>query len=219
MIVYQDLVSEKDVASDSYPKSEEAKGAIVALESKKIVVGDSEEIINKAIGANESKEEAGESMDEVKDTVINIVHAHQLQKIDFADAKEFKSCMNGYWKTLKTTMDKKRWAALGFAADYKAPADKKAAAEAEAKAEAKLDKAGKAELAIWNKRLASFKANFPEYANFIKNVIEANFKEFEFYIPNEADLQSCVIIPARYVGEALSPTFYLWMDGIIEAKF
>jgi len=206
------------VASDSYPRKDEAKGAIIALESKKIVVGDSEELINKAIGANESKEEAGEKMDEAKETVINIVHAHNLVKIELT-VKEFKATMNSYWKKLKGFMDIKRWTALGLGENYKAPADKKAAAEAETAAAAKLDKAGKAEVAVWDKRLLAFKTNFPALSAFIKDDIEKNFSEYEFFLPLDGELGSCIVVPARYVGEALSPTFYLWADGILEAKF
>jgi len=216
--VYQDILCDKDVASDSYPSKDEAKGAIIALESKKITVGDSEEAINKAIGANESKEEAGEKMDEAKDTVINIVHAHGLVKVEMT-AKEFKATQASYWKSLKAFIDKKRYAALGYEDNYKAPAKKEDAAAADAKAMGKLDKAGKAELAVWDKKLASFKTNYPLLADFVKNEIEKNFEEFEFYIPLDAELGSCIVIPARYVGEAVSPTFYLWTDGIHFAKF
>jgi len=224
MIVYQDLTTEKDVASDSYPvaKADEKvnpypKGAVIALESKKITVGTDEETIKKAIGANESKEEAVEGVDDQKETVINIVNAHKLQKIDL-DVKEFKTLMQKYWQLLKATMDSKRYEALGLGKDYKVT-DKKAAAAKEKEAEAKLGKAGKVELAVWTKRLESFKNNFAALSAFVKDVIIPNFKEFEFYIPEEADLGSSLIIPARYVGEAVSPTFFLFADGILEAKF
>jgi len=232
MIVYQDLLSGKDVASDSYPRKEEAKGAIIALESKKIVVGDSEEAINKAIGANESKEEAAEKNEEVKEQVINIVHAHNLVKLELKDAKEYKVMQAKYWKELKGFMDKNKYEALGMKApgavkgkDGKAATDeeKKAAAaaqaDAEKKAEAKLDKAGKFELKIWNDRLAKFKAEFSVMSKFIDEDICKNFSEYEFYIANEAEMGACMIVPARYVGEALSPTFYLWAIGIKEDKF
>jgi len=216
--VYQDILTDKDVASDSYPSKHEAKGAIIALESKKITVGDSEDAINKAIGANESKEEAGEKMDEAKDTVINIVHAHGLVKIELT-AKEFKAAQANYWKKLKEFIDKKRYAALGYDDDYKPPAKKADATAADAKAMAGLDKAGKAELSVWDKKLESFKTNYPLLADFVKTEIEKNFEEFEFYMPQDAELGACIVIPARYVGEALSPTFYLWADGIHLAKF
>jgi hypothetical protein len=220
MIVYQDLLSQKDVASDSYPRKDEAKGTIIALESKKITVGDSEDAINKAIGANESKEEgAGEKMDEVKEQVINIVHAHNLVKLEFKDGKEFKAVQAKYWKSLKTFMDQQKFAALGLGADYKAPADKKAAADAEKAAEGKLDKAGKLEVKGWVDRLDSFKTNYPTMAKFVDEDICKNFTEYEFYIANDAEMGSCLIVPARYVGEALSPTFYLWTVGIKEDKF
>ncbi len=38
------------------------------------------------------------------------------------------------------------------------------------------------------------------------------------YIPGDgAELGSCIIIPARFVGEATAPTFYYWLDGIVRS--
>jgi len=216
MIVFVDLVSGKDICSDSYPSKKLIDGAIVALDSKKIDVGGEGESVD--IGANASKEEEEEKLDSDKKQVINIVHAHDLQKIELSK-KDFKTFQKQYWQKLKSAIDKMRYEALGLGEDYKAPADKTEAKNAEKAAIAKLDKSGKVSLNEANKRLESYKANFEKLQNFVKDEIEKNFEEFEFFLPNEANLGASVIIPARYVGEALSPTFYVFVDGVNEVKY
>jgi len=219
MIVFQDMLSGQDIGTDSYPSKLLASGAVIAMETKKITIGVDEDAIAKATGANESKEEGGEQLDSDKKQVINIVNAHDLQVMKL-EKKEFKTMQNAYWKALKQQMDETKFAALGFKKGYVAPTDKKAAAEAESAAEAKLSKADKAAYAAAVKRLESFKKNFPLLSNFIKSEIEPFFEEFDFYIPGGgAELGKCIIIPARFVGEAVTPTFYYWVDGLIEQKF
>jgi len=219
MIVYSDYVAGKDVGTDSYPRTSLAEGAVIGCEGKKITVGVDEAAIAAATGANDSKEEGAEKLDESKETVINIVNAHELQKIEFKDAKEYKTMQNGYWKELKSSLDRDRFSLLFDNKDYKVPADKKVAAEAEKEAEAKLGKADKVALAVIDKRLANFKKNFPALSKFINEEVVANFGEFDFYMANESELGKCMIIPARYVGEATAPTFYYFVDGIEEKKF
>jgi hypothetical protein len=104
--------------------------------------------------------------------------------------------------------------------DYKAPADKAEAKKAETDAIAKLKADKKNELAAADKRLAQFKTNFADLVKFTKDELEANFDELTFYIPGEgATLGSCMLIPARYIGEAVTPSFYFFADGILENKF
>jgi len=84
----------------------------------------------------------------------------------------------------------------------------------------KLEKDGKTAVDDANKRLASFKKNYEALATFIKDEVEANFKEFDFYLPGDgASLGGCMIIPARFIGEATTPSFYFFVDGLIEQKF
>lgn len=52
----------------------------------------------------------------------------------------------------------------------------------------------------------------------MKDDIVANFDECEFYMVEEATLGTGMIIPARYVGEAVAPTFYVFSDGIRQKK-
>jgi len=112
-----------------------------------------------------------------------------------------------------------RYIALGFDEEYKAPADKTEAKNAEKEAIAKLDKVGKAALEEANTRLQNYKKNFEALQNFVKDEIEKNFEEFEFYLPNEAHLGASVLIPARYIGESPTPSFYIYIDGVIEQKY
>jgi len=216
MIVFVDLISGKDICSDSYPTKKLCDGAILTLESKKIEIGGDGDSVN--IGANASKEEEEEKLDSDKKQVINIVNAHDLQKIELSK-KDFKTFQKQYWVKLKAAIDKMRYEALGLGEDYKAPADKTEAKNAEKAAIAKLDKSGKASLDEADKRLESYKANFKKLQTFVTDEIEKNFEEFEFFLPNEAHLGLSVLIPARYIGSALSPTFYVFLDGVIETKY
>jgi len=219
MIVYADMVSGSDIGTDSYPASKLAGGAVIAMETKKISVGVDEDAIAKATGANDSKEEGAEKMDTDVKQVINIVHAHDLQQMKL-DKKEYTTMQKAYWAKLKGAMDEQKYICLGFEKGYKPPADKKAAAEAEKAAEAKLSKFDKAPYETACKRLDSFKNNFKALSTFITDDVLKNFDEYDFYIPGDgAELGSCIIIPARFVGEATTPTFYYWVDGIVEKKF
>jgi len=113
---------------------------------------------------------------------------------------------------------KKKFGILFDDEDYKVPKDKEKAKKAQTEAEKKLSKDQKAEYKDITAKVKQFKENFPKLEAFLKDEILANFSEFEFYTPNEADFGSCIIIPARYEGEALAPVFYYWADGITQKK-
>jgi len=217
MKIFIDVLTGKELCSDSYPISKACDGAVMVLESKKVQVGE-EEI---DIGANPSTEDGGgdqgEGVDKTKATVINIAHNHNLQQMQM-EKKEYKEFQKGYWKQLKNAIDKRRFSVLGFDDDYKAPSDKAVAKAAEKEAESKLSVDGKAKFAAVVAQLESFKKNFEALQLFIKNEVEANFSEFEFFIPDGCSLDNSMIIPARYVGEALAPSFYIFVDGVIEEK-
>jgi len=214
MLVFQDIVSGKDFASDSYPVKKLVDGAVLALESKKIQVG-GDKIDT---GANASKEEADEGTDDTVATKINIVHAHQLQQITL-EKKEYKVMQKQYWKLLKEALDKKKNAALGFPEDYKAPADKAEAKKAVEDAVKKLKGAGLDEYKKWSNQFESFKKNFDALLKWAKETIEDHFDSCEFYLPPEAELGSSMIIASKYEGEALAPTFFVIVAGIEECKY
>jgi len=214
MLVFQDIVSGKEFASDSYPMKTLLDGAVLALESKKIQVG-GDKIDT---GANASAEEADEGTDDTVATKINIVHAHQLQQITL-QKKDYKVMQKQYWKLLKEALDKKKNAALGFPEDYKAPADKAEAKKSVDDAVKKLKGSALDEYKKWAGQFESYKKNFEVLQKWSKETIEDNFDNCEFYLPYEAELGSSMIIASMYEGEALAPTFYIVVDGIDQCKY
>eukprot|EP00457_Paulinella_chromatophora_P020355 gb/GEZN01022358.1/.p1 GENE.gb/GEZN01022358.1/~~gb/GEZN01022358.1/.p1 ORF type:complete len:124 (+),score=35.79 gb/GEZN01022358.1/:215-586(+) len=108
--------------------------------------------------------------------------------------------------------------AIGLGEDYKAPKDPKKAKKAIADAIAELSEEDAKEAEKLKKKPSVFKVNHEKIKDWIKDTLLANFDEFEFYIPSGADMESCAIIPARYVGTAVSPTFYYFMDLIKSTK-
>jgi len=214
MLVFQDIVSGKDFASDSYPMKKLLDGAVLALESKKIQVG-GEKVDT---GANASAEDADEGTDDTVAMKINLVHAHQLQQITLTK-KDYKVMQKQYWKLLKDALDKKKNAALRFPEDYKAPAEKAEAKKAVEDAVKKLKGSALDEYKKWSGQFDSYKKNHESLLKWAKETIEDNFESCDFYIPPEAELGSCMIIASKYEGEALAPTFYVIVDGIEEFKY
>jgi hypothetical protein len=214
MIVYYDLVGDKEVASDAFDqKATDGYKGVREIQSKKILFQE----VEADIGANASKgdgEEAGD--DEGADaaeakTVINVVHAANLQEIKLG-AKDFASMQKGYWKKLIDALNKERYRALGI--KITEDDDKDSIKEKEAAAMAELSAFEKKAVDACKDRMSAFKANFEDLQKFVKEVIIANFDEFEFYLCEEGELGESMIIPARYIGEAPAPIFYFYDDGI-----
>ena len=108
--------------------------------------------------------------------------------------------------------------ALGFDTDNAPPTEKTAAATAETTAAGKLsayEKKGYEELVA---KIKSYKTNFEALQKFVADEILPNFDECEFYTCEDGELGSCMLIPARYVGESPAPVFYIFRDGIREKK-
>jgi len=170
-------------------------------------------------GANASKgdgEGGDDDADEGADaseaqSVINVVHAAKLQKMELSQ-KEFTSMQKAYWKKLIDALNRERYRALGIKVSE--DDDKDAIKEKEAAAMAELSNYEKKAVEDCKNRMAAFKANFEDLQRFVKDVIVANFKEFEFFLCEEGELGECMIIPARYVGESEAPIFYFYDDGI-----
>jgi len=221
MIIYSDFLNPgSEICSDALPSTVAADGAVMVVESKKVQKGGEE--IN--IGGNASKEEAEEDggvQDEVV-TVINLVDSHGLQKHDL-EKKTYVTLQTAYWKQLLTAITAKKNVML-FGSEAKVPPQTTAEQKEEFKkletaAAAKLKGLAKTEYEAVVARFASFKKNFPALQKFIKDEVLANFTEFDFYSAAEpAALGSCMIIPARYVGEAAAPAFYFFVDGIVGEK-
>jgi len=218
MLVYIDLLSGKEVGSDSYPSPATADGVVLAMVSEKTLKG-GEKI---DIGANDSANpdepaEDDKAEDEGSKQVINVVDTHELVKMELSK-KEFSSSIKSYYKSLLKKLQSRHYESLGFSSEWEPPADKAEAKAAIAAAIAKLDKFEKPPADAAEAAIAKFKANFPKLEAFMKDVVQANFEEFEFYLPHNAEFGQCMIIPARYIGEATAPTFYVVTDGIIQEK-
>jgi hypothetical protein len=208
MLLYVDLLSEAELCSDAYPVKEEAKGAVLSYESKKVTEGALE--IN--TGANASAEGGGEEVEDGAEIYINIVRAHSLTKIELSK-KEYKAFMKSYWKLLLKKLNKNILYMAGFDGDYEAPSDKK---EAKAELEAKAAELGKYDRPTFDAavaQLAQFKNDFAALTDFVKTTVAKNFSEYEFYISETAELGECLIVPARYIGDAAAPNFYLIKAG------
>lgn len=214
MIVYYDIVAAKEVASDAFDqKLVDGYKGVREIQSKKIVFQE----VEADIGANASKgdgEDGGE--DEGADaseaqTVINVVHAAKLQKMELSQ-KEFASMQKAYWKRLIEALNKDRYRALGVRISE--DDDKDTIKEKEAAAMEELSAYEKKAVDDCKAKMAEFKANFEDLQKFVKEVIIANFGEFEFYLCEEGELGESMIIPARYIGEAEAPIFYFYDAGL-----
>ena len=245
MIVYYDIIADKELASDSYESSNPAPG-VRAIQSKKITISDDVGIASNADDEGDEGATA-EALDDAAQTVINVVYSAKLTQINL-DKKEsvhtprtvhllfhtpihsphlyplsvyvcrYKTLQKAYWKKLIDSLNELKWAALGFDTDNAPPTEKGAAAKAEEEAAKKLsnyDRKGYDDLVA---KVKSYKTNFESLQKFVADEIIPNFDECEFYTCEDGELGSCMIVPARYVGEAPAPVFYLYVDGLREKK-
>lgn len=214
MIVYYDIIADKEVASDSYSESSPCAG-IKAIASKRITVQDGEVNIGQNAATEATEDDEGVDAAEVQ-TVIDIVYGSKLTAINI-EKKEFSTLIKQYFKKLLETLDDKKWDTLGVDKEER-PADKKLLADLEASKSTGLKAADKAKYEAALKQIADFRAHMESIQGFLKDEIISNFKECEFYTCDDGELGSCMIIPARYVGESTSPIFYFFSDGIKEKK-
>jgi len=219
MIIFKDILNDGELCSDALPSTTMAGGAVVVYESKKVQVGGME--IN--TGGNASKEEAEEGVEDEVKTVINLVDSHSLQPIKL-EKKEYIALQNAYWKALVTAITLKK-NVLAFGSEEKipasgTPAEKEEFKKLEAAAAAKMkNPVTKAEYTGMVARLESYKKNFAGLQKFVKDEVLANFTEFDFYIASEpATVAAAMIVPARYIGEAVAPSFYYFVDGLVGEK-
>jgi len=218
MLIYKDVFTDDELCSDAFPTTLLAGGSVLAIESKKVQEGG--EAIN--TGGNASKEEAEEALDDEVKTVINVSH-NKLVAVKL-EKKEFTALQNGYWKALHAGIEKAMNVIL-FGSEEKIPETKTAEGKEEFKKqktanEAKLKGVTKTEYEALKARYASFKANFAGLQKFVKDEVLANFTDFDFFKADNdnAVLGQCMIIPARYIGEAPAPTFYFYLDGLLGEK-
>lgn len=104
MLLFNDILTGKDLFSDAYPLQYIENECIISIQSDKIKIGGLDHI---EIGANESQETKQDENDEIFDNlndgnsqVINVVHRHELQKVEIKTIEEFNSLQKNYWKLL-----------------------------------------------------------------------------------------------------------------------
>jgi len=214
MIVYYDIVADKEVGSDSYDEKVPVKG-IKAIHAKRIVVQEGDVDIGANAATEATEDDEGVDASEAQ-SVINVVYASKLAKIQI-DKKEYKTLQKAYWKKLLDTLNDLKWDALGVDKE-ELPADKKLQGELETTKLAGLKGSAKTKYDDAKQRVADFKANFEALQKFVQDEVLANFEECEFYTCDDGELGSCMIIPARYIGESTAPIFYFFQDGIREKK-
>jgi len=100
MLVYVDIVTGKEICTDSHPYETVADGTMFAVKTKMTTIGGEQF----DTGANASAEEANESYDDEKVQVINIVHAHELQEVEGCDKNLVKAAYKGYFAALKAQL-------------------------------------------------------------------------------------------------------------------
>jgi len=216
MIVYYDIIADKEIGSDSYEQKRNAAN-VIEIQSKKITISDD---VGIAANADDDADEgaSAEALDDEVQTVINLVYSAKLQQIEL-DKKEYKTLQKAYWKKLIDALTDRKWETLGYDTEDNAPpTDKAAAAKAEADAAAKLSAYDRRAYDQIVAQIKSYKTNFEALQKFIAEEIIPNFDECEFYTCEDGELGSCMLIPARYVGEAVAPVFYIFADGIREKK-
>ena len=103
MLVYQDILSNDELLSDSFPAKEIENGMLLEVQGKWVVRG----AINVEIGANPSADGAdeGEGVDDQALKVVDIVDTFRLQEQPSFDKKQFISFMKRYIKNLTTRLD------------------------------------------------------------------------------------------------------------------
>jgi hypothetical protein len=216
MIVYYDMVADKEIASDAFDqKAVDGYPFVREIQSKKILFQEVEANTggNASAGGGEGGDDEGDEGVESDgpQQVINVVHAAKLQKMELSE-KDFSKMQKAYWKRLIEAQNKDRYRALGIRVSEED--DKDSIKEKEAAAMEELSAFEKKAVDACKEKMAAFKANFDGLQKFVKEVVIANFSEFEFYTCEEGELGECMIIPARYIGEAEAPIFYFYDDGL-----
>jgi len=215
MIIYYDIIADKEIASDSYDSSIPIPG-VYAIQSKKITVKEGVE----GISSNADDEDEGATAEALEDQAqqhIDVVYSAKLIEVSL-DKKEYKTLQKAYWKKLIDTLNELKWQSLGFDTDNAPPTEKTAAAKAEEEAAKKLSSFERRPYDELVAKIKSYKANFDGLQKFVAETIIPNFDECTFYTCEDGELGNCMIIAARFIGEAPAPLFYIFSDGIREKK-
>eukprot|EP01001_Neometanema_parovale_P011159 NODE_7398_length_769_cov_261.346749_g7156_i0.p1 GENE.NODE_7398_length_769_cov_261.346749_g7156_i0~~NODE_7398_length_769_cov_261.346749_g7156_i0.p1 ORF type:complete len:195 (-),score=78.44 NODE_7398_length_769_cov_261.346749_g7156_i0:184-690(-) len=96
MLIYRDIITKDEVLSDSF-KITLVDDIVLEVETKYISLTEQNDF---DIGANESAEEASESLESGSKNVIELVNNHNLCETSF-DKKGFMSCIKVYMGKIK----------------------------------------------------------------------------------------------------------------------
>ncbi|KAF9974283.1 hypothetical protein BGZ65_008817, partial [Modicella reniformis] len=116
MIIYTDIVSGDELFSDAC-KVKDVNSILYEIDCEMIKIKEGADV---DIGANASKEEAEETLEDGEKIVNDVVHAHRLQPTSF-DKKGFTVHFKTYMKALKAkhTTEGKAFDEAGIAASFK----------------------------------------------------------------------------------------------------
>ncbi|KAF9514106.1 hypothetical protein BS47DRAFT_1295349 [Hydnum rufescens UP504] len=98
MLLYQDILTGDEVASDAFPMKE-VDGIVYEFNAALITIKEGEV----DIGGNPSQEEQEEALEHGAVQVNNIVHSHRLQPTAF-DKKSYLTYLKGYMKAVKAKL-------------------------------------------------------------------------------------------------------------------
>jgi len=101
MIIYRDIITGDEVASDSYPIIMKYEGRIMEINGK-FIVKDNNFVLE---GANPSAEEQEETLEESTEKVIDIVDAHKLQEVPPMPKKEYMALVKTFMKKVAKKME------------------------------------------------------------------------------------------------------------------
>ena len=110
MLVYQDLLTNDELLSDSFPYTEIQNGMLWEVEGKWVVQG----ALSVDIGANPSAEggDDDEGVDDQAAKVVDIVDTFRLQEQPSYDKKQFMAYMKRYVKQLTSKLDAEQQASF-----------------------------------------------------------------------------------------------------------
>ena len=106
MIIYKDVFSGDELASDSYPHHEE--GCVIIFEGKMVTIEEGDYGIAANVDDDAAEGAVADGLDaSVAERVIDIVNAHKLQETPF-DKKTYLAYIKGYMSRLKAHLEKEK---------------------------------------------------------------------------------------------------------------
>lgn len=199
MIIYQDILSDTEIGNDSFPNTNPVPG-VVAFQSAQV----NKLAVNIETGPASTEEPQEEGPADEVQLVIDIVDSLQLSEVSLTPV-EAKKLLQRYFTNLNNKLKSMKAQALGV--------DESASEEECKAAYDALDKWDKPAVDKITTKIADFKKNFAGIGAFFQKEILANVKEVTWYTGQDADLDCCALVPARYIGDATAPVFYLIEAG------